>query len=98
MRFLQLPFKASLVAGNAGEREEAILKVARQQATVLPILERLSLRVQQPLDARDDGVAMRQEELEKLDMRLERHARDRSNQIQPKPRAIVPRMPAASAM
>jgi hypothetical protein len=40
----------------------------------LQVLEGLSLSVQQPLDALDDVVAMGQEELEKLDVGLERLA------------------------
>src|SRR5687767_6338207 len=72
MRFFQLTSKARLVAGDAIECEEAILKVTRQKGTVLLVLERLSLGVQQPLYSLDDFIAMDQEQLEKFDMRLKR--------------------------
>ena len=73
MRFFQLTFKARLVVGDASECEEAILKVTRQKARVLQVLDRLSLGVQQPLYSLDDFIAMGQEQLEKLDMRVKRH-------------------------
>ena len=73
MRFSQLTSKTRLVAGDASEREEAILKVTRQKGTVLLVLDRLSLGVQQPLYSLDDFIAMGQEELEKFDMCLKRH-------------------------
>ena len=82
MRFFQLTSKTRLVAGDASEREEAIPKVTRQKGTVLQVLDRLSLGVQQPLDSLDDFIAMGQEELEKFDMCLKRHlARTRSGCI-----------------
>ena len=73
MRFFQLTSKTRLVAGDAGECEEAILEVTRQKGTVLQVLDRLSLGVQQPLYSLDDFIAMGQEQLEKFDMRLKRH-------------------------
>jgi hypothetical protein len=73
MRFLQLTSKTSLVVGDAGDREEAILEVTRQQATVLQVLDRLPLGVQHALYFLDDFVATGQEQLEKLDVRLKRH-------------------------
>ena len=73
MRFLQLTSKTRLVAGDASECEEAILKVTRQKGTVLQVLDRLSLGVQQPLYSLDDFIAMGQEQLEKFDMRVKRH-------------------------
>ena len=73
MRFFQLTSKTRLVAGDASECEEAILKVTRQKATVLQVLDRLSLGVQQPLYSLDDFIAMGQEQLEKFDMRVKRH-------------------------
>ena len=79
MRFFQLTSKTRLAVGDASEREEAILKVTRQKGTVLQVLDRLSLGVQQPLYSLDDFIAMGQEELEKFDMCLKRHlARTRS--------------------
>jgi hypothetical protein len=73
MRFLQLTAETRLVAGDARESKEAILEVTRKQGTVLPVLGRLSLGVQQPLYSLDDFIAMDQEQLEKFDMRVERH-------------------------
>jgi hypothetical protein len=58
---------------DPGEREEAILKVTRQKVSVLQVLGRFSLGVQHPLYSLDDFTAMREEQLEKLDMRLKRH-------------------------
>src|SRR5262245_8855111 len=73
MRFFQLTSKTRLVARDASECEEAILKVTRQKGTVLQVLDRLSLGVQQPLYSLDDFIAMDQEQLEKFDMRVKRH-------------------------
>ncbi len=73
MRFFQLTSKTRLVVGDASECEEAILKVTRQKGTVLQVLDRLSLGVQQPLYSLDDFIAMGQEQLEKFDMRVKRH-------------------------
>ena len=73
MRFFQLTSKTRLVVGDPRECEEAILKVTRQKGTVLQVLDRLSLGVQQPLYSLDDFIAMGQEQLEKFDMRLKRH-------------------------
>jgi len=44
-----------------------------EKPAVPQVLDRLSLRVQELLDSPDDLVAPRQEELEQLDVRLERH-------------------------
>src|SRR4030095_3816589 len=68
IRFFQCPYKARLVAGYASECEEAILKVTRQKGTVLQVLDRLSLGVQQPLYSLDDFIAMGQEQSEKFDI------------------------------
>src|SRR5262245_33955770 len=73
MRFLQLTSKTRLVAGNASECEEAILNLTRQKGTVLQILSRLSLGVQQSLYLLDDFIALGQEQLEKFDVRVKRH-------------------------
>jgi len=62
-----------LVVGDRSEREEAILEVTRQKGTVLQVLDRLSLGVQQPLYCLDDLIAVGQEQLEKFDMRPKRH-------------------------
>ena len=58
---------------DPGEREEAVLKVSRQEGTVSQVFDRLSLGVQQPLYLLDDVAAMREEELEKFDVCLKRH-------------------------
>jgi hypothetical protein len=73
MRFFQLTSKTRLVAGDARECEEAILKVTRQKGSVLLVLDRLSLGVQQALYSLDDFIAMDQEKLEKFDMGVKRH-------------------------
>jgi hypothetical protein len=72
MRLVQLTTQTSLVARDSREREEAILKVAGEQGTVLQVLDRFSLGVQQPLDSPDDFIAMGQEEVEKFDVRVKR--------------------------
>jgi hypothetical protein len=72
MRLLQLTSKTRLVAGDASECEETILKLTRQKGTVLRIFGRLSLGVQQPLYLLDDFIAMGQEQLEKFDVRVKR--------------------------
>ena len=72
MRFFQLTSEARLAVGDPGECEEAILKLMRQKGTVLQVLDRLALRVQQLLYYPDDFIAMEQEELEKFNMRVER--------------------------
>jgi len=72
MRFLQLTSKTRLIAGYATESEEAILELTRQQRSVLQVLDRLSLCVQQPLYSLDDFIAMGQEQLEKFDVRVKR--------------------------
>jgi hypothetical protein len=59
--------------GDASEREEAILEVTIETGTVLQVLDRLALGVQQRLDSLDDLIAMGQEESEKLDVCLKRH-------------------------
>jgi hypothetical protein len=73
VRCLQLPAKLRLLGRNAGKREEARLEAARQHAAVLQVLDRPALRVEQLLDSLDDRIAMGQEALEQLDVRLERH-------------------------
>src|SRR5687768_8009825 len=73
MRLFQLTSETRLVAGDASECEEAILKETRQKGTVLQILDRLSLGVQQPLYSLDDFIATGQEQVEKFDMRVKRH-------------------------
>jgi len=79
MRFVQLTSKTGLAVRDPGEREEAVLKVSRQEGTVSQVFDRLSLGVQQPLYLLDDVAAMREEELEKFDVCLKRHlARTRS--------------------
>jgi hypothetical protein len=72
MRFFQLTSKTRLVAGDVSESEETILKVTRQKGSVLQVLDRLALGVQQPLNSLDDFIAMGQEQLEKFDMRVKR--------------------------
>jgi hypothetical protein len=73
MRLFQLTSKKRLAVCDAGECEEAILKVARQKGNVLQELDRLALGVQQPLYSLDDFIAMDQEELEKFDLRVKSH-------------------------
>ena len=73
MRFRQLTPETGLVAGDAGEREEAILEVTGQKGTVLQVLDRLALGVQQPLYSLDDSIAMGQKQLKKFDVRVKRH-------------------------
>jgi hypothetical protein len=73
MRFVQLASKTRWVVGDSGECEKAIVEVTRQKGSVLQVLARLSLGVQQPLNFLDDVIATGQEQLEKLDMRLKRH-------------------------
>src|SRR5215831_4893870 len=73
MRFLQLTSETRLTVRHAGECEEAILEVTGQKRAVLLVVNRFSLRVQQALYALDDLVATAHEELEKFDVRLERH-------------------------
>src|SRR5499427_857018 len=73
MRFFQLTSKTRLVASDASDCEEAILKVTRKKVTILQVLDRLALGVQQPLYSLDDFIAMAQEQLEKFDMRVKRH-------------------------
>src|SRR5215510_1710627 len=73
MRFFQLTSKTRLVASDASCCEKAILKATREKGTVLQVLDRLPLSVQQPLYPLDDFIAMAQEQLEKFDMRLKRH-------------------------
>jgi hypothetical protein len=77
MRFVQLTSETRLIAGDALEFEEAILKVTRQEGTILQVLDRLSLGVQESLYLLDDFIAMGQKELEKFDVRLKRHSIDR---------------------
>src|SRR5262249_34203918 len=73
MSFFQLTSKTRLVPSDASDCEEAILKVTRQKGTVLQVLDRLSLGVQQRLYSLDDFFAMGQEQLEKFDMRVKQH-------------------------
>src|SRR5262249_25437018 len=73
MRFFQFTSKTRLVAGDANECEEAILKLTRQKGTVLQVLDRLALSVQQPLYSLDDFIAMGQEQLEKFDVSVKPH-------------------------
>jgi len=73
MRFLQLTSETRLVAGDASECEEAILKVTREKGNVLEVLDRLALGVQQPLYPLDDFIAMGQKQSEKFDVRMKRH-------------------------
>src|SRR5215471_7955774 len=73
MRLFQLTSKTRLVPSDASGCEEAILKVTREKGTVLQVLDRLSLGVQQPLYPLDDFIAMAQEQLEKFDVRVKRH-------------------------
>src|SRR5262245_47060796 len=68
MRFFQLTSQTRLAVGDLGEGEEAILKVAIQNGTVLQVFDRLSLGVQQPLYSLNDFIAMGQEESEKFDV------------------------------
>src|SRR5262249_29196360 len=72
--FFQLTFEAGLVVCDVSECEETILEVTRQQETVLQIMGRLALGIQQPLYSLDDFIAMGQEQSEKFDMRVKRFA------------------------
>ena len=71
MRFLRLAAQTRLVV--SGTDEETVFEVAGEQGSVLQVLVRLPLSVQQRLDALDDLIATRQEELKKLDVGLKRH-------------------------
>jgi hypothetical protein len=51
---------------------EAVVDMTSQQRHVLQIVSRLSLRVQDALDALDDFVSMGQEGVEEVDVSLER--------------------------
>ncbi len=62
-----------MVVSASREREEAILEIPGQQGTVLQVLERSSLGVQQSLYSLDDLIAVVQERVEKFDMRRKRH-------------------------
>lgn len=72
MRFVQLTSKTSLFVGDAREREEAIREITGQKRTGAQVFGRLSLGVQQPLYSLDNFAATGEEELEKLDVSLER--------------------------
>lgn len=54
--------------GERSKCEEAILKVTRQQRTVLQVFDRVSPGVEQPLYSFDDFIAVDQKHLEKFDM------------------------------
>jgi hypothetical protein len=71
MRFLQPAPQTRLVV--SGTDEETVFEVAGEQGSVLQVLDGLSLGVQQRLDALDDLIATRKEELKKLDVALEGH-------------------------
>jgi hypothetical protein len=58
MRFFQLTPKLRLAWGERRQRKEAILEVTRQQGSVLPVFERVSLGVEQPLYSFDDFIAV----------------------------------------
>ncbi len=73
MRLFQLAAQAGLLAGDAGECEEAILEVTSQKGTVLQVLNRLALGVQHAFYFVDDSPAIGQEEPLQLDMSLKRH-------------------------
>ncbi|MEP7306590.1 MAG: hypothetical protein ABJA98_13820 [Acidobacteriota bacterium] len=73
MCFFQLISKARLAVGDAGEREETIFKVTRQNGRVPQVLDRPALGVQQSLDSLDDVIAMGQEEVQEVDVGLKRH-------------------------
>ena len=79
MRSFQLTSETRLALGDPRECEEAILKVTRQEGTVLQVLDRLSLSVQHSFDAFDEFVAVGQEELEQFDMCLKRPVVDAKN-------------------
>lgn len=96
MRFFQLTSKARLVVGDRSECEEAIHKVTGQNGTVLQVLHRLSLGVQQALDSLDDFFAMSQEQSHKLDMLLKRHRAKTSACHNAPPRRIVSRLPSGA--
>ena len=60
---------------DARKCEEAIFKQTREKQLVLQIWDGLPLRVQQRLYSVDDLIAMGEEQLEKLDVRVERRNR-----------------------
>jgi hypothetical protein len=73
VRGFQLTPETRLAAGHPGQGKEAVLEEIGQQNIVLQILDRLALGVQHPLYSLDDVTAMVEEELEQLEMCLERH-------------------------
>src|SRR5262245_57937610 len=72
VRLFQLASETRVTVGDPSECEEAILELTGQQGSVLQVLERLSLGVQNCLYALDDFIAVGQEELEQFDMCLKR--------------------------
>src|SRR5690606_3918244 len=73
MRLFELAAKTSLAGRDCRQREEAILEVTRQKRTIVQILRRSSLGVQESFHAADDRPAVREERAQQLDMRVERH-------------------------
>jgi hypothetical protein len=72
MRFFQLAPEKFLAGGGRSASKEAILEMAGQKRVVLQIPDRLSLGVQNGLNALDDIFAMRQKQSQQLDVRLKR--------------------------
>jgi len=67
--------KTRLVVSDARKCEEAIFKQTREKRMILQVLDRLPLCVQQRLYSVDDLIAVGEEQLEKLDVRVERRNR-----------------------
>jgi hypothetical protein len=73
VRIFQLTSETQLTVGDPTDCVEAILNVTSQERTVSQVFDRLSLCVQHSLQLLDDVVAMGQEKLEHLDVRLKGH-------------------------
>jgi hypothetical protein len=66
VRFFQLIAETRLAVRDFGE--ETVFEVMRQEGTVLQILDRLPLSVQDSLYSLDDDVAMGEEEVQEFDV------------------------------
>jgi hypothetical protein len=77
MRLVQLTHEACSVRAESWKREETTLEVSREQGSVLQIVLRFPLGVQQRLHSLDDLAATRQEHLEQRDVRFKRRLDDR---------------------
>ena len=78
VRFLQLTSKGCLTVSEA--RKETVLDVTEETSTILQILDRLPLGVQNALQALDDVNAMGEKECEELEMGPKRHLAGRRHE------------------